>query len=150
LKEWHDIEEQYKQATADKQHLILDCERLRKEIHEHQFWYALYLTPIHPNMDLAQMSTPQLDTLKQALLEDQQAGKATWELYETQKKLVNVCNAFERLLAFLVGHFVLAEAGEQTIQEGMVSLAATRRYIRELGPKVAKERKQILWEEEDT
>jgi hypothetical protein len=101
-------------------------------------------------MDLAQMSTSQLDTLKQALLEDQQAGKATWELYETQKKLVDVCNTFERLLAFLVDHFVLAEAGEQTIQEGMVSLAATRRYIRELGPKVAKERKQILLEEEDT
>jgi hypothetical protein len=150
LKEWHDIEERYKQATADKQHLIPDCERLRREVREHHFWYDLYLTPIHSNMDLAQMSTHQLEILKQALVEDQQAGKATWALYETQKKLVDVCNVFEGLLGFLADHFVLAEGDEQNIQEGVVSLAATRRYIRELGPQMTKLRKQNLWEEEDT
>jgi hypothetical protein len=149
LKEWHEVEERCKQATADKQHLTLDCERLREEIREYQFWYAVHLTPIHPNMDLAQMSTHQLDTLNQALVEDQQAGKATWALYETQKKMVDACNTCERFIAFRTEHFVLDEAEKRDIQRRKRVLAANHRYIRRLGPQVVKERERVMWEEEN-
>jgi hypothetical protein len=100
-------------------------------------------------MDLAQMSTHQLDTLNQALVEDQQAGKATWALYEAQKKMVDACNTCERFIAFRTEYFVLDEAEKRDIQRRKQVLTANRRYIRQLGPQVVKERERVMWEEEN-
>jgi hypothetical protein len=147
LKKWHEIKKQYNQITADIQRLKTECERLRWKIHERQFWYSMCLMSTPPTSDLAHITTGQLNSLEQAFIEDQKAGEATWALYETQKKMIESCNAFEEVLTFRVEHFILDHADEQEIEEEMVSLSATRRYIRELGPRVVNGRKRVMWEE---
>jgi hypothetical protein len=90
-----------------------------------------------------------LRALDFAWLEDQKAGKATWALYETQKKLVDACNSFEMFITFRMDHLFLDEAEKQDIQGNMAWLAFIRRYIRWLGPKVVKAQQRVMGEEEN-
>lgn len=82
----------------------------------------------------------QLGGLITAMSHDKKAGEATWALYETQKKLINSCNAFEVFITFRMDHFVLTKGDQDEMQLGMLSLTMARRFLRGLGPGVVRGR----------
>jgi hypothetical protein len=147
--EWREVEEEHHQTKGQMQQLIARCKSLFREIIRSYYFHATCAARLPKTLDSTQLSTDQLRVLDFMSVKDQKAGRATWTLYETQKKMVDACNAFERFNTFRIDRFVLDEADMQGTQEGMVSLAATRRSIRELGPRLVNARKQLMWEEEN-
>ena len=139
MKQWYELEEKCNQTTHEKYRFITECHRLRIKIRQHQNPYIGYLKWLPSIIDSDDLPT-QLQELDRAMLHDQKAAEATWALYETQKKLIASCNAFEELITFRMEHFVLTAGDQEEIQLGMLSLTVARRFLRGLGPGVVKRR----------
>jgi len=135
LKQWYGLEEQYNQTTYEKSRFFTECYRLRRKICHHQAWCNGYLRWLPSIIERDDLPT-QLQELDAAMSHDQKAGEATWTLYETQKKLIRSCNAFEELITFRMEYFVLTKGDHDEIQLGMLTLASARHFLRALGPGV--------------
>lgn len=98
------------------------------------------LPQVAPSINHGHELSTQLQELETAMWHDTQAGQAAWTLYETQKKLIASCNAFEKLITFRMEHFVLTKGDQYELQLGILSLDTARRFLRGLGPGVVQRR----------
>jgi hypothetical protein len=145
LQQWYEVEDRYDQTKpeGDKQYFS-KCARLFGEYSRHQIQHAVRVASLPSTIDYSQLSTAQLDILTQAMSYDQKAGMANWALYKAQKKAIECCNAFEEMATFCLEHFILCEAQEQDLREKIISPASSRRYLREMGPRVVTTREHII------
>jgi hypothetical protein len=145
LRQWHEVKERYNQTKfEDDDQYTPECARVFGEYGRHQTQHAVRVALLPYTIDSSQTSTAQLDILNQAIFYDQKAGMATWTLYEAQKKAAKCRNAFEELCTFCLEHFILDEVEEQELREEIISLASSRRSLREMGPRIVTLREYIM------
>jgi hypothetical protein len=145
LRQWHEVKERYDQTKSeDDVQYTPECTRVFGEYGRHQTQHAVRVALLPYTIDSSQTSTARLDILNQAIFYDQKANMATWTLYEAQKKAVKCRNAFEELCTFCLEHFILDEVEEQELREEIISLASSRRSLREMGPRIVTLREYIM------
>lgn len=145
LRQWYEVEDRYDQTKPEgDEQCFSKCARLFEEYSRHQIQHAMRVALLPSTIDYSQLSTVQLDILTQATSYDQKAGKANWALYEAQRRAIECCNAFEEMVTFCLEHFILCEAQEQELRDEIISLALSRRYLREGGPRIVMTREHIM------
>jgi hypothetical protein len=148
LQQWHEMEEQHDQTVARVERYRRECDCLHRIIQGCQLDYAMTISLLPPTLESDRLTPHESYVLRMAMDRDKEAGKATWTLYETQKKMVETCDALEKLMTFHSEHFVLSEADEQDMRKEAISIAATRHHLRFMASKMVEAHKcaaESIW-----
>lgn len=123
---------------------VAECQRYHKLMLQYQDFYRMRIGSVPLTLESGQLCTQQLGSLNIAMEHDKAAGEAVWALYETQKKLCELCNCLEYTITFLTQNFVCENEDDLQDTFGKLNIAKVRDYLRRLGPEVVQVRRRIM------
>ncbi|KAH0360232.1 hypothetical protein KCU65_g9518, partial [Aureobasidium melanogenum] len=144
LQQWNDLENECTDGVVNLDRYIHEITLLREVVFFHYAVYAVKIKNLPSTVNLGQFSAQQLHSYNQALEHEQKAGKATWELYEVQKKVDRCQNALEKFIAFREEHFIIKDLEQQRLDQGKDAIAVGRLECRRTGLVLMEARQKML------
>jgi hypothetical protein len=130
--------------TAELDTLYPRRKRLREAILYRQTSYTRYLTRLSKTDVLNELSASKLRSLNKVMRYDKILGELMCELCRIQKQMRVYCDTLEEMMNFQEEHFVTHKQHEHRWHRLRITIAAERRSIRRLGPKLLKNLQKLM------